>query len=496
MTSRCVVRAMLGVVLAASSGAATLGCFNQDPARPLTGDAFVSRRVEGRANPQPIDQPGLVIPDGVRPPAYEGTEAPEVTRISPSVREVVRDADAGGAQPGRSSGRATAATGTTRRAGPPREVRPGPAGTRAGAAAPAPATRAATGVTEPPSGGRGAPDPSGQYVIFGTVLAEVNDQPIFAHKVLTVLDSALRAEAQRYDAESFREVAAKLIVDEIRHQLRNELVFAAAQKSLTPRERELADALAAQWRNTEITKAGGSIELAKRRWADEGWDFDEQVEYQYRAAMTAVYYQKRVRPLVQVTASDIRRYYDANREREFTRPARAKFRVIRIDHRNPELELAGPEDARRLAERIRAEAAAADFDALARRANDPVLKESGGVVPGNEEGWLPRGTYVSEKLEDAVWQLEPGQVTDLVEERGAFYVARLDERQDAEALQFEDLAVQEQIRDRLEAQQLRELTEREHNRLLRDAVVQEQPQMLQTAVAMAMQRYAAWAAAR
>lgn len=488
------MRGVAGAVMAGALGSGAAGCFNWNNARPLTADAFVSRRIEGRANPQPIDQPGLIIPDGVKPPVYEGTEPPEVTGISPSVREVVRAQGAGGGGRGSAGSAPTQSRSTpgavTESATPSASDDAGAErGTPDGESTNAEAPAAAAAHDD------NAPDPSGQYVVFGTVLAKVNNQPIYAHKVLTILDSALRAEARRYDARAFRRVAAEFIAKEIRNQQREELVFAAAQKVLAERERALADVLTARWRNEEVTKAGGSLEMAKRRWADEGWDFDERVEYQYRASMYMVYIEKRVTPLVQVTASDIRRYYDANRTTLFTKQGRVKFRVIKIDPRNRELKLAGPADARRLAERIRADALGGDFEALAREANDPALKESDGLV-GADDGWLPKGTYVAEGVEDAVWNLQPGQVTDVIEEQGAFYVARLEERQDARELPFEDLAVQEQIRDTLRAEQLRELTEREQDRLIKEAVIQEQPGMLQTAVDMAMQRYPAWASAR
>lgn len=469
MTSRRVMRGVAAAMVlagglgAAGLGAAGLGCAGGDDARPLRADEFVSRRVEGRANPEPIDQPGLVIPDGVNPQVHEGGDAPEITGISTPVEKVV-----GQAQDSEQS--------TT---GPADDADP---------------TDVAT---DDPAGDAGAEDPSGQYVVFGTVLSKVNNQPIYAHKVLSILDSALRAEAQRNDPRTFRQVAARLIADQIQTQERNELVFAAAQKVLTERERLLAEMLTAQWRNEQITNAGGSLELAKRRWAEEGWDFDERIEHEYRLAMYRVYVQKRVAPLVQVTASDIRRYYDANRDKEFTQEARAKFRVIRIDPRNSDLELPGPAAAERLAQQLREEAVTggADFEDLARQTNAPSLKESGGLV-GTADGWLPRGSYVSEKVEQAVWDLRPGQVTEVIEDGGAFHIARLEDRQEATERPFEDLAVQESIRKRLEAQQLGELLEREHRRLEREAVTQRQPGMLQAAVDMAMQRYPAWAAAK
>jgi len=94
-----------------------------------------------------------------------------------------------------------------------------------------------------------------------------------------------------------------------------------------------------------------------------------------------------------------------------------------------------------------------------------------------------------------VWALQPGQVTPVIEDRGAFYVAKLEDKQEAAAQDFEDLAVQQAIDGKLRAQQFRQLEEKRQNMLLKDAVIQENPQGMQVTLDMAMQRYPQWAAA-
>jgi hypothetical protein len=431
-----------------------------------------------------MDQPGQVVVEGVRPPADDDSSSAARAAanarntnggnvISPAVRQAVRwPGDNGVPRTRRPRGATTLPT------------------TSPGAAANAAPTASATT--------KGSADPSGQYVIFGTVLARVNDRPIYAHKVLALLDSALRAEAQRYDARQFRAVAAELINKEVDNQIRDEVVFTVAEKALDPREREWAKSLTLQWQKDEETKAGGSPELAKRRWEDEGWDFAERLDHQYRASMTLVYLQRRVYPLVNVTAGDVRRYYEANKNTEFTRPGEAKFRVIKIDPRALKLQ-GGAEEARRIANDLRAKAAATDgnFEALARgEYNDPTLRAAGGLLPGSEDGFHPKGTYVVESVENAAWALQPGQVTDVIEFRGAFYIAKLEGRREPVAKEFEDLAVQDFIREKLKGMQLMELNRQSQEELRKNAVFQKHPQMMEIAVDMAMQRYPQWAAGK
>jgi parvulin-like peptidyl-prolyl isomerase len=468
---------VLRVAVVAGAGLYALpgcGMFKREAEpEPFSPDQFAARRVEGRQDPQPVDHPGQVITEGVKPPVDEDATGrprqPQAARvqsesdISPAVREAGRPpapAVAASASASAQNGGPSAAT-TTRSDMPAR----------------APTTASA----------------SGTYVMLGKVLAQVNGRPIYAHKVLAVLDNALRAEAQRYDERNFRRVAQDLIVREIQTEVNEELIFAVAEKALDAREKEMAQLLTGQWKKEQETIAGGSLELAKRKWADEGWDFDERLDYQYRVSMKLVFLQRRIYPLLQVTASDIRRYYEANRDTEFTKPARAKFRVIKIDPRKMQVE-GGAEGARQLAERLRAKAFKGDFAQIARETNDEGLKLTAGLV-GGESGWLPKGSYVVDKVEDAVWKLKPGEVTQVIEDKGAYYIAKLEDKQDAVTQEFEDLAVQQEIDGKLRTQQLRQLEERRQAELRKEAVIQENPQMMQVAVDMAMQRYPAWAAA-
>jgi peptidyl-prolyl cis-trans isomerase D len=150
--------------------------------------------------------------------------------------------------------------------------------------------------------------------------------------------------------------------------------------------------------------------------------------------------------------------------------------------------------AQQLAEQLRVKAFKGDFAQLARETNDDALKLTAGLV-GGDTGWLPKGSYVVEKVEDAVWKLKPGEVTQVIEDKGAYYIAKLEDKQDAVMQEFEDLAVQQEIDSKLKAAQLRALEDRRLAELSKERAVQENPQMMEIVLDMAMQRYPAWVAA-
>ncbi len=327
----------------------------------------------------------------------------------------------------------------------------------------------------------------GKYLTIGGVLAEVNGKAIYADKVFSAIDKALHAKAMEQSPEQFRATAMQLIGDEVKTQINEELVYAAAQRALSPEEKSMADRATERWRQQQISEAGGSLELARMKAAANGDDFDDLARDQGRKMLIRLYYTKKVYPRIQVTAEEMRRYYDHNLSALFTEHAAAKFRLIKID---PE-RTGGREKALDKIKEIRRRAVGGeDFAQLAKDFNDDsVLRRTGGLV-GN--GWVDEGAYVLEDVEKAVWALQPHQVSDIIDSHGAFYLAQLEDVKRGKVIPFDSQQVQEQIREAISGAQLRELRDQVQQRLLQHAVVSENANMKDVAGDMAMQKYARW----
>jgi len=279
-------RATAALVLATT--AALAGCASKNPSapapRPLTPEAFISPRAGGT-----VSQAGTAQGSGGE------VGAGEAARPAIQIPTGGKNAKPQNATPGTPSTpdptpRSDAAP-TTPPAGVPTSVGMSPA--------PSSANLPRIGAS------------SGQYMTLGGVVAEVNGTPIYANKVLSVLDPILREKARKLDADSFRRQAKQDIDRRIQELVRLELFYAAAQRSLGPDDKKLADLMTVQWRMQQITKAGGSVELARRRARDEfGMDFDEMAQEQSHNELIRIYDQKKIIPKIQVSASDIREYYD------------------------------------------------------------------------------------------------------------------------------------------------------------------------------------------
>jgi len=386
--------------------------------------------------------------------------------------------------------------------------------------APAPAT-AADGTSAARDGAPAWPQPrqptisSGQYLLLGAVVAEANGQPIYAEKVLARLDPLLSARAKELSAEEFRKIAAREIAQQVRLEIFSELEFAAAQRHTSPEDVRLARTLTALWRDMEIRKAGGSEAVARRRSLDETRiDFDERVEDKYREYLIRIYIERQIQPRVQISADDMRRYYEQNAASEFTRRDSALFRVIQVNYSGSD----GLERAQaRIASIIERVGRGEDFAELAASAfNDnrtwranrgyvlmqPVTDAEGNRLedergqPLSEPAWVEKGTLNEVELERAVFETEKGQLTRVVQTPGRLFIARVEDRQIGAVRPFEDLAVQRFIYQKLRAEQFQNLRNRRVERLLASAVVRQSDRMLEPAIQMAMQRYALWNEAR
>ena len=407
----------------------------------------------------------------------------------------------------------------------------GPA-TPAEQALPAPAPASAAPPPSPSASRPAIGDSSGTYLLVGAVIAEANGKAIYADKVLGKVETALAAEARRNadNSAAYRAAAATLVRRAVDEAIHDELEFAAAQRSNAPEDDQFASGLTTQWRQKEITKAGGSLAVARRismypTDGTQGMDFDEKVQEQYRRFMVLIYYRNKVWPRVQVLADDLRYFYDRN-PAVFTDKAAVRFRVLRkgitesgggnaekaferakdIHERatkNPDSfpRLAMTENDHRswarnggymemVDEQLPAEPAAGDDLERAKResqaSQNPAMTRK---VPA----WYDKGALKVTALEEALFALSPGQITPIVDGRdGYYYIARLEEKKDGRTREFTEREVQDAIRRRLETEQRQELRKKEQFRLMNASVVRMDDKMMQAAVDMAMQKFAMW----
>ena len=169
-----------------------------------------------------------------------------------------------------------------------------------------------------------------QYLTLGGVVMVVNGRPIFADKVLRRDINILREYARQMSLPEFEESARQQIERTVNELEGDELEIAAAERTLDPKDIQLAKILTAEWSKHQIGEAGGSEQVARIRADASGEDFQDQEDDKYHYYLTQLYYFKKIRPQIEIGPEDERRYYFAHID-EFTTPAQASIILIEAD---------------------------------------------------------------------------------------------------------------------------------------------------------------------
>lgn len=342
-----------------------------------------------------------------------------------------------------------------------------------------PATQTAQRTTARPS--------AGGYMTVGAVIVEINGQAIYADKVLKSLDAVFASEAKLRDERSFRAFAE----DEIRRQVyrfvNDELIYAQALSTLDESEKDFADRMTMVWREQQKTQAGGSLQQARAKFAADGIDFDEALQEKKRQNITAIYIEKKIRPKVQVTAQDMRRYYDKNVNKLFSEPDTVQYRLITISAGKSGSKAAAMKKIQDISDRANK---GEDFQTLATQLNDDArLARAGGL-----EAPIQRGALRNEKLGEAVFATPQGKITPIIDGGDSLYLAKIEMVKGGRTQPFDAQEVQTAIKDALSRQQMEPLMTREREKRLANGVMVPNPPLFEPVVEMAMQKYPQWAA--
>jgi peptidyl-prolyl cis-trans isomerase D len=162
-----------------------------------------------------------------------------------------------------------------------------------------------------------------------------------------------------------------------------------------------------------------------------------------------------LRPLVTVTDRDLALYYQDHRD-EFLEEEEFCASHILVKVRTAAGEGAsdeghGEEEARRIALALLEQVqAGADFASLAKASSE----DQGSAANGGDLGCFPSGRMVPE-FDDALYELEPGQISELVRTNFGYHVIRLDARREETTLPLAD--VEDRVRLLVTEQKMREL---------------------------------------
>jgi len=168
-----------------------------------------------------------------------------------------------------------------------------------------------------------------------------------------------------------------------------------------------------------VERAGGRAEL-EAELIKSRITFDEFRSTVVQADLVQTLVETEIAPKIEVSEQDIEAYYTENLEL-FTGSEKIHSRHI-LFVVDPEATDTEREAARERAETARQRALAGeDFATLASE-----LSEGPNAANGGDLGFTARGQMV-EGFDDAVWALEPGEISDVVESRLGYHVIKVEE---------------------------------------------------------------------
>lgn len=335
------------------------------------------------------------------------------------------------------------------------------------------------------------PTPTDQVVPVGGVIARVNGTALYTDEVLRDVRPILRARAQTMERERYAVVAEREIRQQLERLVGDEVRLSQAKRILAEPEKEFARQRAFQWRQTQITEAGGSFTEANRRAKQLGYeDLDAMVDRKFDALLIEVYVQRKLLPRITVTPAEMRQRYAQEVDTQFTLKPKAQWRLLRIN----ESAAGGQEAAVAKAEKIKAEIAsgALDFPTAAGEYNDDaLLREKNGDMGF---GLMERGSYRYTEIEDAVYEAEPGATVGplpLKDSQGAAQVlVYVEQKTQGRVRSFNE--AQADLETQLRQEKYTELMAEEARGEKAVALVERLSDGVQTAVDIALLDYDRW----
>ncbi|MCB9838955.1 MAG: peptidyl-prolyl cis-trans isomerase [Phycisphaeraceae bacterium] len=196
-------------------------------------------------------------------------------------------------------------------------------------------------VTDEPAAGAGstASDAlSGRVVgqvMIDSVVGQINGKPVFASEFFSPIDARLSAEARTKAPAEWIQSAQKQIRDRLRDEVRDELLLAEFESSLTVEQRSGLLYWVSQLRENLVSESRGSEELLSRKLREEeGLTIDEKVEAERRAEFIQEQFRRILRDKAYVAWRDVVLQYRQD-EAVYQPAPTAHLRMISVSESDP-----------------------------------------------------------------------------------------------------------------------------------------------------------------
>ncbi len=199
-----------------------------------------------------------------------------------------------------------------------------------GATADATASKS-NGATPPAESTVIAPDPISTIpavVSHAGLVGQVNGRPIYVADFFAPIENQLRILGREKTRKEFIAQAYPIIQRQLAELIKNELVYAEAEASLTENER-VGLRYFLQQLEGDVTRTRGRVAQDQRLREETGLGVDEVIELERRRQLVMFKIQSEIRKRVIISWRDIERYY-RDHQAEFNPPASIQLRLLAV----------------------------------------------------------------------------------------------------------------------------------------------------------------------
>jgi len=293
--------------------------------------------------------------------------------------------------------------------------------------------------------------PGAQEIPLDGYAAIVNDRIITVSDVMAVVQPLERQLRATYEGEEFESRMVEAFTDARESLIERALILEEYESQEGALPEQAIDERIEQIISERFNNDRGAFmdALAQQRITMDVWR--KQVEEQI---VISILRRQEVNNRINVSPSDVRELYE-QRLSEYKLPAKAKLRMIVLNKGStPEDQKVKREEAQNILAKLRA---GEDFAVVARSVSEGSKAQRGG-----DWGWTDPDILRPE-LQEAVHDLQPGQISDIVEVNDELYIVKVEARQNASVVPFEE--VQQELEEELRRAEAERLYETWINRL-------------------------------
>ena len=286
------------------------------------------------------------------------------------------------------------------------------------------------------------------------VLATVWSDPILASDVMPFVNDVFAANKDQYPPEQHEKLRTMLIKQRMASLIETKTLVNDARRTI-PKEniKNIETKVFEAFEKQELPKMLKKTNSASRAELDQklrtvGSSIDREKQGFFEKTLAQQWVIEKVRPekAGEITHEDMLEWYREHLA-EYESPPKARWQQLTI--RAGKTREKG-EAWRMLARLGNAVAAGAPFAEVAKQHSEGVTAADGGL-----RDWTNKGSLVSKPLDQALFNLEVGRLSDIIEDEQGFHIILVLERQDTTRVPFTQ--AQSEIKEKIKKQRQQEL---------------------------------------